>query len=428
MQIRTPKRYTGKARRKPIISLRWLWLYLLAPVVIIGGALAWDYRDQISQQISVAVSKIKLPNPNAPTATPTLPAADLQAQIQTGLQTGDIDGALAAMHAYNDSNPNDVQWHAVLTQILALRAYGSDTKMLQQAIQAGQSAINANPELGIGWAVEALALDWNNQSRLALGDALHAVDLDDSNGFAQAVLAGVYNSLGKPDAASAMADQALKKNPNLAYALFVKGQIAALDGDTKGAIALYRQAWDISQSDPNQWGGYIADYLAGLYTTQNQFDDAQAILNQAQQHDKNDPQPSWRLSDMLYKQGEYDKATEAAQQCLDRAQQYAPCYVLLTRLYYIAKAYEKAVQAAQNAIKYGTTSTAAYYYGGESDYKLNNCAGALQMLQTGYEFAQKANDPNSIADFADALNQCGVTVNPNATPFPTPTAAASAKP
>jgi tetratricopeptide (TPR) repeat protein len=421
MYLHTPKRYTPRGRKPRLISLRWLWLYLLAPVVIIGGALAWDFRDSLSQQVGNAIGHVKLPQFNAPTATPTLPAADLQARIQNALQSGDLKAALDEIRAYNDSNPNDVKWHAVLTQMLALRAYGNDPQTgPQAAVDMGQTAINANPEMADGWAAEALALDWANKPQVGLSDALHAKDLGDLSGMADAVLAGIYFSLNKVQDAGTAADNAFKANPNLAYALFVKGQLAAADGDIKGAIELYRQAWDVGKTDPTQPSSYIAGTLAKMYASQNQIDQAKAILTDAEARDKANPKLRYTLANLLYGQGDYNKATEAAQQCLDVAQDYAPCYVLLTRLYTISKADDKVLQAAQMAAKLGSTETAAYYNGGQAAYHLNRCADAIPLFQAGLTLSQNENDGGKISDFVAALNECGVTGGLPTTATPTP--------
>lgn len=426
MYLRTPKRYTPRGRKPRLISLRWLWLYLLAPVVIIGGALAWDFRDSLSQQVNDAIGHIHI-QINAPTATPTLPAADLQARIQSALQSGDLKTALDAMRTYDDSNPNDVKWHAILTQMLTMRANNDDT-LAKAAIDAGQAAINANPEVADGWAAEALALDWanfdkNNAFQAALNDALHAKDLGDPTGMADATLAGIYFSLGKTQDANAAADDALKANSTLAYALFVKGQLAANDGDIKGAIDLYRNAWNVAKADPTQPGSYIANTLAAMYDSQKQIDQAQAVLADAETRDKSNPKLRYTLANLLYGQGDYNKATEAAQQCLDAAQDYAPCYVLLTRLYTISKDYEKVLQMAQIAAKLGTKETAAYYNGGQAAYQLTRCADAIPLFQAGLKIAEDEQDSGKISDFGAALNECGVTAGLPTTSTPIPATA-----
>ncbi len=126
MYLRTPKRYTAKGSKKPLISLRWLWLYLLAPIVVVISALAWDNRGDLSQAISVSAGRIKLPQINAPTPTPTLPATDLKASFTAALKSGNLSSALDAMQSYTDALPNETQWHAVLAQTLILRSYSRD--------------------------------------------------------------------------------------------------------------------------------------------------------------------------------------------------------------------------------------------------------------------------------------------------------------
>lgn len=415
MYLKTPKRYTArqhKGQRRSIISLRWLWLYLLAPVVIVLSALGWVNRDSISQQVTNATGHIRLPNFNAPTPTATLPAADLLASIQTGLQGGDFNAALEAMNAYNSANPNDSKYYTAYARILALHSYTNDATTIKAALAAGKAAINANPEIADGWASEALALDWANQSKLALIYALRAKDFNDPTGFSAAVLAGIYNSLGSSDQADTLASEAIKLNPDLAYAYFVKGQIAAQNGDPKGAIDLYKQAWDLSKADPIQSGSIIADSLAALYNLQNQSQTAQNVLAEAEQHDKDDPGLRLRQSNIFYSAGNQNKAIEAAQQCLDHAPKFAPCYVALTVLYYLVnKEYEKASQSALAAIQNGSTDTKAYYYGGYAFYKLNQCAEAIPLFQEGIALARKGSNADVVSNFSDALNVCGVTVS-----------------
>jgi tetratricopeptide (TPR) repeat protein len=164
-----------------------------------------------------------------------------------------------------------------------------------------------------------------------------------------------------------------------------------------------------------------------MYTSQNQIDQAKAILTDSEARDKANPKLRYTLANLLYGQGDYNKATEAAQQCLDAAQDYAQCYVLLTRLYTISKDWEKVLQMAQAAVKLGTTETAAYYNGGQAAYQLNRCVDAIPLFQAGLQLAQKENDSGKISDFTAALNECGVTsgLPVTATPTSIPSTAAA---
>jgi tetratricopeptide (TPR) repeat protein len=425
MYLHTPKRYTTRGRRRRLVNLRWLWLYLIAPPVIIAAALAWNFRGDLSKWVGDRANSIRI-DFNAPTPTATLPARDLEARIQLLLGNGSLNDAIDAMRSLGEAQPNETTWHTALAQTLILRSR-QDPKLIQQAADAGQQAINANPETADGWATMALVLDWSSQPQKALAYALRARDLGDAGGMAQAALAGIYVSLGDYKLAASTADEALKTNPNLAYAYYVKGQIASFTGANKDALSLYRQAWDISKGSRVQWGGYIADALATLYKGTNQLDQAVSLIQDAIPRDRDYPVLYSRLSDIYIQRGDYDKALESSQSCIDHDSSYAPCYVLLIRLQYREAQWEKVVQSAQRAIDLGTQQTAAYYYGGYAQYKLNRCPEAITWWNLGMTAADKVTDQVTRSklksDFASALSDCGVVSNveivPTATVTPT---------
>lgn len=428
MYLRTPKRYTPKGSKRPLISLRWLWLYLLAPVVIIAATLAWDNRENLSQQIAIAANRIPLPHPFAPTATATLPPTDLVTRISQTLENGSINDALDAMRAYSDSVPNETKWHSTLAQTLILRAH-DDPNLIEQAKQAGMAAINANPEAVEGWVSYALVLDWAGQSQTALSYALHAKDMGDTTGMSSAVLAGIYFTLGDVKQASALADEAIKANPNLAYAHFVKGQIAYQGlGNAKDGVAAYREAWDITKADHTQWGGYIAIQLAPFYVQNKQSDQAVSLLADAIKRDKDYAPLDYQLAFTYYGDGKYDKESpEAVQRCIDVDQNFAPCHVLLMRLQFRDGKWESAAQSAQRAIDLGSKETAPYYWGGVAYYKMNKCPEAIKLFNAGKAIAQKKNDDSKVKDFAAALADCGIVSEDTISATTEATAAATAK-
>ncbi len=415
MYLKTPKRYTPKGSKRPLISLRWLWLYLLAPVVIVIGALAWNFRSDITQSIapplSTLIASIKI---NAPTATPTLPAIDIKARIVLSQAAGNLNDAIGAMQDYTAAVPNEVELHAKLAQLLALRTYAQDTGLMKQAQTAGLTAINANPEVADGWVSEALALDWSNQSKAALSYALHGKDLGDLSGLTDSVLAGIYRSLGDTKTAQTFADSAMKSNPSLAYAQYVEGQLAADNGDIKGAISDYKAAWEITKADHTQWGGYIADSLASAYATQGLPDLGKAVIVDALTRDKDDPHLYWRQGRLALANGDYPGAVEAGQNCAIHNQNYTACFELLTSAYYVTNTYEKVVQSAQTAITLNSVATSVYYYGGLANYKLNKCAAAIPMFQAGLVIAQKNNKSDVISQFNAALAECNIRPADNA--------------
>jgi len=423
MQLHTPRRYSAHRPKRNLISLRWLWLYVLAPIVIYGAILAYNNRVPLGSQLAYSIANFKPPNFNPPTPTATIPAQSLADRIASRLQSGDMNDAITAMGQFTDSNPNDSKWHILRPMFLALRADGDPT-LLRQAVEAGMAAINAVPESSTAWAAEALALDWANTSndpvleKQALIDVLHALDLNSTDPDALAILAGIDVTLKKfPDALS-NADKALKQNPQSSYAYFVKGQVAATSGDTKTATNYYKQAWDISLSDPLQWGGIYAYYLTRMFNAQGQNSQAQAILTDALKYDKNYARLGRQSSDLYANLGDWNKAIEAARQCTDVAPAYAPCWAVLPKLNSLNKAFDLAARAADNAQKFGSIETSPYYWGGEAYYQLNDCLHAIPLLKQGYQLALKRGDSSVTQNFIDALNQCGITPAQIATPTP----------
>ena len=52
MYLRTPKRYRSGNRRS-IISLRWMWLWLLTPIVVFIGIQIYNNRDVLGPPVLV---------------------------------------------------------------------------------------------------------------------------------------------------------------------------------------------------------------------------------------------------------------------------------------------------------------------------------------------------------------------------------------
>ena len=144
-------------------------------------------------------------------------------------------------------------------------------------------------------------MDYAEDSARAIGYALRGKELGDPTGMASAVLAGIYISLGDYKTAGTYADEAVKANPNLAYAYYVRGQIAQYSGAPKEAIQWYKQALQASNNDKKQWGGYIVVALAGLYSAQDQEDQATKLLTDAITRDRDYPGLMYQLANIYFK-------------------------------------------------------------------------------------------------------------------------------
>src|SRR5258708_2477253 len=233
MYLKTPKRYTAKGSRRPLLNLRWLLLYLLFPVILIPLILAWDYRDQLAPWIGDKVKQINVSLPLAPTPTATALPSNIGEQLGTDFSTGKINQALDLLQSVAQVSPNDPTVYNLIAQHLIFRSYSTNAAMLKEAVAAGQRPINAAPEIPDGWGSEALVLDWSGKPQEALGYVLRATELNDKDPMAMVVMAEIYSDLQKDDQANKMVDDAIDaakaakplNRAALAHAYYVKAQL-----------------------------------------------------------------------------------------------------------------------------------------------------------------------------------------------------------
>src|SRR5581483_8143921 len=325
MYLRTPRRYTAKGTRRgcgSLINLRWLWLYITVPVLLIPLLIVWNMRGEISPKIAESIGNIHF-QINPPTPTATLSPSGYAERLRNALEAGQMNSAIEAYRGLAEVFPNDPDIHATLAQLIILRgAYAGDATqpLLDDASKAGQSAINANPESAEGWITQAMVLDWSGKARAALPYALRAKDLDDKNPMVLAVMAEVYHDLQKEDEALKLVDQAIEaakaaspvKRAALVHAHYVKALIltnTSNNGDD--AIHEYEEAWRVGISDPPDLTiplGYVASQLSLIYMNRNQTDRAIELVTKAIERDKQDPLLQYRMGYIYFNLGDPNKA------------------------------------------------------------------------------------------------------------------------
>ncbi len=437
MYLRTPKRYTAKGSRRPLLNLRWLWLYILVPICLIPAVLVWDFRNEIRPYIEQLIPTFQI---NAPTPTATVPPAQFPPLFADAVQSGHIDKALQILRDWSDSEPNNIAIHALLAQWIILRAYGTDTPQatLDAAYQAGQSAINANPENATGWVTQALVLDWSSRPQEALPYALRAKDLDDKSPMVTSILAEIYLDLQKYDEASALVDQAIKQakdsNPldrmALSHAYYVKGKILADTSQPgKDAVDAYKEALRVATSDPPDLKipiGYITFPLGVAYMNADETQLGIEILGKAIQRDVDDPLLPYLLGRLYYKDGETEKAKTYWDTCHDLDPNQPKCLRYLGLWFMSKSVWTQAAQMYQQLIDNGSQTPGDYLFAAQAYSNQNHCDTAIGILQRGLTFVG-ADDQQTRANFEDALRACGSTAGISLdTPIPDGTADATA--
>src|ERR1041385_4337779 len=116
MQLRTPKRYRSGNKRN-LISLRWLWLWILTPIVVLIGIQIYNHLDVIGPPVSQVIQNAfdglqnSVATAGAPTPLPTQNPADQLARAGDDWTQGRIESAMDAYTQILSAVPNDVEPH-----------------------------------------------------------------------------------------------------------------------------------------------------------------------------------------------------------------------------------------------------------------------------------------------------------------------------
>jgi tetratricopeptide (TPR) repeat protein len=407
MQLRTPKRYRSGNKRS-IISLRWLWLWVLTPVVVGLGIQVYQHVDVFGPPIHQAMYNIVASFQNgmataaAPTPLPTQDPADRLARADDDWKQGRIESALDSYTQVLGAVPNDVEAHYRVT--LGLLMEGK----LRDALDAAEKTVTANPFSSDAWAIRAMVMDWNERYGESISSALYALELDSKNARAMAFLAEAYLDHGDTDLAKSTIDKALETNPDSFEALRVRGLIAQkADFDAAAAKDYYQQAHDAAPNLP-----YLAIDLADIYFyADNDFDQAISTAGDVVEKNPGNSLALFRLGVYYYSGvGNLTQALDYLSRCVEANPKSIGCNALLGRVQSRLDNNTAAVESLQKAIDLGTTNPRHYLWMGMADIAMGQCQTAIPVLQKGYDLAQGGVDDEALGVIQDKLRECQAPV------------------
>jgi tetratricopeptide (TPR) repeat protein len=416
MQLHTPKRYRSGNKRS-IISLRWAWLWLLTPVVVVLGIQIYNHLDVISPPIEQvlynAVNGVQnsFATAGAPTPLPTQDPGEQVNRADDDWKQGRIESALDGYQKVLDAVPNDVEIHYRVA--LGLLMEGD----LAGALDAAEKTVTANPFSSDAWAIRTMVLDWNQRYGESIASGLHALELDPNNARAMAFLSEAYLDDGETDLAKTTVEKALDLNPDSFEALRARGfyaQIAEYDIET--AKDYYQQAHDAAPNLP-----YLAFDLADIYYSQQNFDEAVSIASGIVENNPKNSQALLRLGIYYYSGiGNLSQALEYLSRCVESNPASITCNALLGRVQSRMDNNTAAVESLQKAIDLGTTDPRHFLWMGLADITLGKCSTAIPFLQKGYDLAQNGVDDEALSVITDKLHECqapipGAEATPEAT-------------
>ena len=417
MYLRTPKRYT-RGQRRSIISLRWVWLWLLTPIIVFGGLQVYENRSDLRPQVEQAISGIinsagdSVATAMAPTPMPTENPEIRLAAAESAWQRGAIEEAVNIYDDVIEAVPNNVGVHYFRTLGLAMDG------QLDDALEAAEMTITADPYSADAWAIRAMVLNQMGEAEKAIPSALRALELaGDSEenaktrARAQAYLAEAYLNVEQYERALSTVDRALEINPDSFEALHIRSRIAQYYlFDFETAREHSQAAYDLAPNLP-----YLALETAILDLREENTDQAIAVLSDMLElNPRNTSALYWMGRTYFVNVGDPTQAADYLQRCVEADDENIECYYLLGRAQMRLEQFASALTSFERTIELNTTSARHYWWAGRAHVVQNGCPSAVNFLQTGYEMAKAGNDSQLIADYEDQMQSCQLFVAPSA--------------
>ncbi len=409
MYLRTPKRYTRKGQRRSLPPFRRLFLWLVLLVLIVAGVGLYYNLDLLRPLVDDAVNSLESARATAvaPTATPLPDASTTIARADEAWERGAITEAVRLYRSILPAVPNRVEVFDRVT--VGLITDGQ----FEAALDSGERAVNADPFSSDAWTVYAWALDWNGQPEEAIVYGLHALELNPDNYRTMAVLSEAYLSAGQVERAREAADNALELNPQ-GWEGFRARALVTREGDFNFTAAREDFATAYSLA-PNM--SLLAVDLAiteGAYL--GNPNTAIAILQEVVDLSPENTTALYWLGVFYFRDlGDPNQATRYLSTCVDVNPESVLCHYYLGRVQYADGLLVDASTNLDRAIELGSTDPRHYYWAGDVRISLGDCAGAIPLLQRGYELAREREQETLYADFEASLRTCGaVSLSPAA--------------
>ncbi|MCA0456325.1 MAG: tetratricopeptide repeat protein [Chloroflexi bacterium] len=434
MYLKTPKRYAKSKQRRSPLSLRWLWLWILTPIVVVVGSQVYQRRAEFAPPVQQAINNViesvqsGVSTVVAPTATATEnPTAKLNL-AENDWREGRIESAVNSYLAIAAALPNDATVHNRLAFGLIMQ--GRD----DEALTAAENAVTADPFSSDAWAIRALALDRNDRAGEAVSSSLRALELDANSARALAFLALAYYTEGEYDLALSTSQRALEVDPSSYEALNVRGVIAqSFEFDREAARDYYQQAYDIAPRVP-----YVAVDLANILytlgvnsgdeaTMNSNMDDAISILSDVIEVNPNNGLALFALGTLYFRgQGNFSQAAEMLSRCVDANPNSIDCNAYLGRVQSSMDDNQSAIEHLQKAVDLGSEFAYYHFWLGRSQRALGLCSQALPNLRHGRELAVTDDIPDVVAAADELIRECEASLGIiSATPIPEATAEAT---
>lgn len=411
MYLKTPKRYrVGAKPKRHLFSLRWLWLWILTPIIVVLGWQVYERREEFGPPVRsfmdnlVSNAQSSLSTVTAPTPLPTVDPGQRIAQANDAWSAGAIEEALQQYQSVLENAPNDVNIHYRVTFGLIMEG------RTEEALEMAERTITANPFSSDAWAIRALALDRNDRLAEAIASALQALSIDPNSARALAFMAEAYLDADRPELAQETITRALELDPDSFEAHYVNGLILFSQFFWTEAQTALQTALDIAPNLP-----HIAIDLAWVELSLENYERAQELVQGVLERNPQNLDALFMMGYLSsYAFGERSQAMDYIDRCLEVDPENRACLSFKGSLQTLDGDTQGAVSTYQQLIRSGTTNPQHFLSAAQAYLSVGDCDSAVRMLEDGYELERdgEAPDTERLATMETLMIQCGADISP----------------
>jgi tetratricopeptide (TPR) repeat protein len=393
----------------------FVWIILLGLITVAAGV--YQNRGRFAPRVSAVVGNlfsdvsdgIGQINAPPPTATPDT-SGDLQRAL-AAWNRGSIQEAVNIYERIAPFEPNNIVVHYQLAFGLIMEG------RFEEALQAAEDTITADPFSPHGWTIRAMALNRLGRHGEAAASAIHAQSLIPDDGEtgewaaaqarAMAFQAEAYLNLELGDRALSIVEQALEINPRSAEAYQVRGQINQIvNFDFDAARADYEEAYTLS---PNLI--YLGIWLARMDSLSYfaNYAESLELYTQLVESNPDNTQLLLDLGTYYYRvDNDFNRAQEIFSRCVETNPDYQPCHYMLGRSQYELDQLSLAVEPLQTAVRLDPEDAYAMWWLARTYRFLGECPDAVPLLQQGRQLAVQQEDTSLVENYDFLYGECGL--------------------
>lgn len=377
-------------------------LYLL-----VIGAAVWLILnpDFIKQQLAGAISSV---SPEAgeeaaasilATSTPTPDPASYAGLAQQAYAAGNYDEAIEYYRLAGEHSPNTIDYPLQAARLLLFRSsleYGEKRlATLEEALDAANHAILADPFHPGGYAMLGKIKDWQEMPEEGLNDIQRALEADETYAPAHADLAEVMVDLQRWEQAQASIEYAISLDPNNADIRRDYAYILESLSDYEGAVQQYEMAIQLEPNLP-----HLQLALARAYRVTGRYQEALDTLFALEPKLPGNallPYEVGRTYEAYF--GDPNSAMQYYQIAVDLDENYASPWVRIGTLRYMEGDYTAAIQAFERAVALDVESADMFTQLGMAYINTGQCGDAIPHLQEARTLAE---DDERILDLVNS--------------------------